>query len=337
MSHLYLLQPLTPVLSAVLAAVLADIVLRLVPQARDRVDPLLGFPVRMAAGLARRLNRRERTRDVRFNRGVITLFLMILTGIVLAGAAYLVVRMQPSLELVIWFLCLHLTFPWTAAVDVLKIWSHKDKEAVAQGLEILKRRRVPVLVPAVHPDRHAVARMLIEAMATSLHRGLLAPLLWAMAAKLAGYPALPVAIMVVTLLEAERAIVTQGTKDEPFAQSFEFIEAIINFIPARVAALFWVLGAVFTPGAHPVTALRAMFVQSAAHRAVNSGWPVAAVAGALGVALPGGKKRDLWVGADKATARADAGDIRRGLFLHIVTVALTILVFTAMLLLSLAA
>jgi len=334
MNALAYLQPLTPVLSAALVAVLVDILLRLGPQARDRVWPLLGLPAAMAHSLKRKLDRKERGQKTRFTRGIITLFAMAIVGLVLGGVCQLVVQHKVSFEPVIWFLCLQLTFPWTAGAEILKALKRPEKEAIANGLLVLARRHVPVLVPSANPDRFAIARMLIEATATSLHRGLLSPLLWGIAAKLAGLPPVMVAVFVTCLLEGERVIVTQETKDSAFAHGFEVIEAIINFVPARVAALLWVLGAVFTPGASPVKALSGMFVQSEGHRAVNSGWPVAAVAGALSIALPGGKKRDLWIGPKNATAKAEPRDIQRALWLHAVTVALTVLIFTALLLLS---
>lgn len=336
MNALIYLQPLTPVLSAVMVALVADILLRMVPQARDRIWPLLGLPAMLAAGLQHRLNRMERARQTRQVRGMITVGIMLMAGLVLGGVALVAVRLNPSLEPVVWFLCLQVTFPWTAGVEIVKILQIKDKNDLRAAQDVLIRRHVPILVPSRNPDRHAVIRMLIEATATSLHRGLLSPLLWALVAKLAGLPPILVAVLVTTLLEAERVIVTQETLASPFVDGFKVIESVINFVPARVAALFWGLAAIFTPGAKPFTALRAMFVQSEAHRAVNSGWPVAAVSGALNIALPGGKKHDLWVGPKDATARAELYDLQKAMWLHGVALTLTGLVLTALLLLSIA-
>ena len=334
MNYLSYLHPLTPVLSAVLVAIIADILLRLVPQLRDRVGPVLGLPGRLAQSLLRKLNRPGRAQKVRLSRGIITLLIIIIVGFGLGALAQVIAGRHPKFEPVIWFLCLQLTFPWSAGGEILKALQQKNQQGVAAGLAVLERRQVPVLVPSLQPDRHAVVRMLIEGTATSLHRGLLSPLLWAAAAKLLGGPPLLVAVFVACLLEGERIVVTQETKESAFAFGFEVVEAIINFVPARVAALLWVLGALFTPGANPLRALRGMFTQSQAHRAINSGWPVAAVANALNIALPGGKQRDGWIGPKNATAKADSGDVQRALWLHAVTVALTILVLAALLLLS---
>lgn len=337
MNALVYLQPLTPVLSAILVAVIVDILLRLVPQARDRMGPVFGLPAAMAHSLLRKLNRKERAQNVRFTRGIITLLAMAFVGLVLGAIIQVMAAMRPAFEPAFWFLVLQLTFPWTAGGELLKALQKPEKESLKAGLAVLERRHVPVLVPSLNPDRHALIRMMIEATATSLHRGLLSPLLWAVLAKFLGLPPLMVAVFVTCLLEGERVIVTQETKASAFAYGFEVIEAIINFVPARVAALFWVLGAFFTPGANPLRALKGMFTQSEGHRAVNSGWPVAAVANALNIALPGGKKRDLWIGPAKASAKAQPGDLQRALWLHAVTVAFTILVLTALLLLSIGA
>jgi adenosylcobinamide-phosphate synthase len=331
MNTLAYLQPLTPTLSAILLALLVDIGLRLLPQARDRIAPLLGLPARLAASLNRRLNRKERTYNTRYNRGIFTLIVVLSFGLIFGLVLEIISKQPLPIEPVIWFLCFQVTFPWTAGTELLKT------QDVNGGLQVLERREVHVLVPSTKPDRHAIARMFIEATATCLHRGYLSPVLWAIFIRLFNGPAILVAVLIVTLLEAERVLVTQETKNTPFVAPIEWAEAIINFVPARIAAFLWALGAFFTPGAKPFTALRAMFVQSAAHRTVNSGWPVAAVAGALNIALPGGKKRDLWVGAANATAKAEPRDISRAIFLHAVTLSLTILILAAMLLLSIGA
>jgi adenosylcobinamide-phosphate synthase len=329
MPSLQFLQPLTPMLSAVLVAIVADMLLRLLPQARDRLDPLLGIPARFASRFDRKLNRRERSMNTRASRGVFTLLFMLAVGVALAVGAEALVKVQPEIEPMIWWLCLRITFPWTAAAELLKVLKDTKSSAATPGMAVLERRRVSVLVPTKNPDRHAVVRMLIEAAAQTLHRGLLAPVLWAVVAAFCNYPPLATAVFVTALLETERVIVTLDNADTPFAKPFQVIEAVINFVPARVAALLWVLGALFTPNASPAAALRGMFNQSESFKIVNSGWPVAAVAGALNVALPGGKKRDGWIGPSDATAKTDIGDVQRMVWLHAVTLGLTVLIFTA--------
>lgn len=344
MTPLQFLQPLAPVLSAILLATIADVVFRLFAGARDRFDPLLGVPARMASRLEAKLNRRNRPRNVRYSRGIITLAIMIVIGLVLGfGLQELSIMAQRHgwmLTPLIWFFCFRLTFPWTTGVDLAKQWKKNEKKPekalLAEGFAILSRRRVPVLVISAKTDKFGLARMVIEATATSLHRGWLSLVLWGCVAALLGYSAIVVAVLIVTLMEAERVIATQDNANSPFVKPFETVEAVVNFVPARVAALIFVLAAFFTPGAKPFTALGLMFGQSDAHRSYNSGWPVAAVAGALAVAIQTGGKDQPWIGGKTSTAQVVAKDVMRAIWLHGVAVGLSVLIFTAVLLLSLA-
>lgn len=348
MNSMLFLQPLAPILSAILLATIADIVLRLFSDARDRIAPLLGIPARFAARLEAKLNRKSRPRHVRHSRGLITLGVMVLIGLILgAGLDALIVQayennwmIAPVLAPIIWFMCFRLTYVWTAGVDLAKKKAKKgskpDNLIVADGLKVLARRHISTGL-VVKPDRHALARLVIEAAALSVHRGWLAIVLWACAAALIGWSPIVVAVLVVTLLEAERVIATADKLGTPFSQPTEMVEAIINFVPARMAALLFVLAAVFTPAAKPVAALMLMFKQADSHTRYNDGWPVAAVAGALHIALQSGTRDRAWIGGPSATAQLAPKDISRALWLHGVAVALCVLIFTAVLLLSLAA
>src|SRR5690242_11948101 len=104
MPFLHFLQPLIPVLSAVLVAILGDALLRLLPQARDRLDPLLGIPARMADRLMNKLNRAERAKKTRASRGLITLLFMVIVAVALGGGAEALRRYYPEIEPVLWFL-----------------------------------------------------------------------------------------------------------------------------------------------------------------------------------------------------------------------------------------
>ncbi len=58
---------------------------------------------------------------------------------------------------------------------------------------------------------------------------------------------------------------------------------ILNWIPARLSLMFIVAGAVFTGS--PVNAIRTGLKDRGQTSSPNSGWPMASVAGALGVRL----------------------------------------------------
>lgn len=315
-------------LSAVLAALLADAATRLVAaDFRDRLDPVLGIPARFARRFHDKLNLAVRSRGTRAARGVVTFILIVLVGGILGVGFGALARENEWVAPFIWFLCLRAGAPWGAGVALLR--------KPEWGADALQRYRVPVLVPTKSPDNHAVIRMVIEAAATSLHRGVLTPVFWAGLGVYVGVDPIAVAVLTVTLLEADRVIATPENAGTPFVHIFEIVEKIINFVPARVAALLYVLGALFVPGGRPGAAFLLMFRQGEKHILIDSGWPIAAVAGALNVALPAGRGRDGWIGGPTATARAGSGDLRRALWLHGVTSLLAVLIFAAMILLGL--
>jgi adenosylcobinamide-phosphate synthase len=95
-----------------------------------------------------------------------------------------------------------------------------------------------------------------------------------------------------------------------------------NWIPARLSGLLICLAACFTPTARPVAALRVMLRDARKHKSPNGGWPEAALAGALDVALggprsyPGGEKVGVWIGDGRA--RLEPRDIDRARTVYII-------------------
>ena len=100
------------------------------------------------------------------------------------------------------------------------------------------------------------------------------------------------------------------------------LDDLLNLIPARLSGLLLVVAATIMPNMHPGKALNAMWRDARKHRSPNAGWPEAAMAGALGVALAGPRRyhdvlvMDHWMGA-RGTPYASANDIRRGLQLYV--------------------
>jgi adenosylcobinamide-phosphate synthase len=112
---------------------------------------------------------------------------------------------------------------------------------------------------------------------------------------------------------------------------------VLTAIPARLAALLFVVAALFAPGASPAGALRVAWRDSGKHPSFSAGWPLAAVAGALDLALAGpdaqtGRKTD-WIGSGRA--RATASDVSRVLYLFVVACLLVVAVAAGAVILSL--
>ncbi len=97
------------------------------------------------------------------------------------------------------------------------------------------------------------------------------------------------------------------------------LDDLLNWIPARLAALAIVLGALITPGRSGAAAWLTMWRQRGRTTSPNSGWTMAAMAGALGVQLekPGAYR----LGAGTLPG---AGDIRQAVGLMLVASGLVV-------------
>jgi adenosylcobinamide-phosphate synthase len=103
------------------------------------------------------------------------------------------------------------------------------------------------------------------------------------------------------------------------------LDSLANYIPARLTAALIALAAIATPEARPLAALKTVRRDAGKHRSTNAGWPEAAMAGALGLALAGPRRygerlvKDDWMGDGRA--RATARDIRRALYMTVLACA----------------
>jgi adenosylcobinamide-phosphate synthase len=160
-------------------------------------------------------------------------------------------------------------------------------------------------------DRFAVARAAIESLAENFSDGVVAPVFWYLLlgpAGIAGYKAIN------TL---DSMIGHKTPHYLYFGRAAAKLDDWANWIPARLSALLIALAALATPGAHPIAASRTAFAEARHHRSPNAGWPEAAMAGALDLALSGPRAYDgsfiqePWIGAGRA--RVLPGDISKAL------------------------
>ena len=166
-----------------------------------------------------------------------------------------------------------------------------------------------------HLDEHGVARAAIESCAENFSDGLIAPVFWYV---LFGLPGLMVYKAVNTM---DSMIGHMTPRYRAFGMTAARLDDVLNLIPARLSGLFLALAAIFTPGAHPLKALKIMLRDSGKHRSMNAGWPEGATAGALDIALAGPRRYsqevidDAWIG--EGTARVTVQHIRRMLYLYV--------------------
>ncbi len=155
-------------------------------------------------------------------------------------------------------------------------------------------------------DQEGVAAAALESLAESFNDGVVAPLFWFLVGGLAG-------------LFAYKAVNTAdsiiGHREEPyrcFGWAAARTDDLMNLIPARIAGALIALVA----GRGWATMLR----DASKHASPNSGWPEAAMAGALGVQLGGSASYD-GVAHDRPTfgdgPRPSPLDLHRGLGLYL--------------------
>ena len=277
---------------------------------------LFRHPVEMIGALIdwfdRKLNRENRTNVDRAFRGA--LVVVVVTGLA-AGVGWCLS-----------WLTQHHDFGWVPELFLFTALLagrglYDRVRAVGLGLEQgleQGREAVSHIVGRApeHLDRHGVARGAIESCAENFSDGVIAPVFWYV---LFGLPGLLVYKAVNTM---DSMIGHMTPRYRAFGMTAARLDDVLNLIPARLAGLFLVFAAIFTPGAHPLKALKVMLRDSGKHRSMNAGWPEGATAGALDLALAGPRRYsqnvvdDPWIG--DGSARAKVQDIRRMLYLYVV-------------------
>lgn len=193
--------------------------------------------------------------------------------------------------------------------------------AVADALEsggLEAGRRAVSMIVGRDPeklDAAAVGRAAIESLAENFSDGIVAPALWLGVGGLAGGAAYKAANT------ADSMIGHRTPRHEAFGWAAARFDDLVNLPASRLTALLIVLGAFFVPGASPANAWRATWRDAKKHRSPNAGWPEAAMAGALGLALAGPRSYGGVMSSDGIMGeggRRDvtSADIRRALRLY---------------------
>lgn len=158
-------------------------------------------------------------------------------------------------------------------------------------------------------DAHAPARAAISFSAWALNRLLVGPAFWYLIFGSVGL------CIYVAVASADRAMSYGDPQAEVFGKTAAMLDDIFNYAPARVSALLMVCGAAFVPQAKPIFAIKNSF-SIEEKRTLNAGLCLAAMAGALGIAIadmPRSSKNQpkaVWIGSKNATAKARWEDVR---------------------------
>jgi adenosylcobinamide-phosphate synthase len=272
----------------------------------------IGHPVtwtgRLIGFLDDTLNRGPMTRARRRVAGIGSLVIVITaTG----GIAYVVER---------GLLPLGIAFVALAASTLLaqrSLHSHVERVATALEQEGLTAGRKAVShivgrdVQAL--DEAAVARAAIESLAENFSDGVVAPALWLAIGGLAGAAAYK------AINTADSMIGHRTPRHEAFGWAAARLDDVVNLPASRLSALLIIAAAATTSRSAAAQAWRAVVRDAPRHRSPNAGYPEAAMAGALNLALAGPRSyagveiEDAIMGHGRRIAVA--ADIRKALAL----------------------
>lgn len=276
----------------------------------------LPHPVVLAGGaiafLDRRLNRPRRSDAERRARGFAAVAALAIAAAMLgwAVAEYLTV----------------IPFGWAGEALIVAVLLaqrslYKHVAAVAKALKtegLAAGRQQVAKIVGRDPDsldEYGVARAAIESLFENFSDGVVAPAFWYAAL---GLPGLFVYKTASTL---DSMIGHRSPKYLHFGWAAARFDDALNWLPARITGELICLAALFLPAAKAGEALRTMLADARKPRSPNAGWPEAAAAGALGLALGGPRAyggaatRQPWLGEGRA--RATPADIARALTLYL--------------------
>lgn len=191
-------------------------------------------------------------------------------------------------------------------------------EAVATALEnegVPGGRRAVSMIVGRDPeqlDEAAIARAAIESLAENFSDGITAPALWTGIGGLAGGVAYKAANT------ADSMIGHRSPRHEAFGWAAARFDDLINLPASRLTGLLFIAAAWIMPGASPAGAWTAIRRDARHHRSPNAGWPEAAMAGALDIAIAGprsygGKMIEAHFMGAGGRSDLNASDIRRAL------------------------
>ena len=161
-------------------------------------------------------------------------------------------------------------------------------------------------------DESGVSKAAIESLSENFSDAVVAPLFWGV---LFGLPGLLAYKCLNTL---DSMIGYKVPRYFWFGKSAARLDDAANFIPARLAGMLFCLAALTLSPRQGRAAWRVMRRDARNHASPNAGWPEAACAGALGIAIAGprrsmgGQQSAAWMG-EGGRQRLAAADIRAAL------------------------
>jgi adenosylcobinamide-phosphate synthase len=294
-----------------LAGLAIDVVFGDMPALFARIPHPIVLAGRAIAFFEGKLNRANRSERSRRERGIVTLVVLVGAAAGLGWALHLLLRGSLAGALV-----------EALAIGILvaqrSLFEHVATVAAALGSGGLAAGRAAVShIVGRDPTRldfHGVARAAIESLAENFSDGVVAPVFWYL---VLGLPGLFAYKMANTL---DSMIGHRSERYRSFGWASARFDDLLNLVPAPLSGLLLGGAALFAGMARPGHAFAVMLRDGRKHHSPNAGWPEAAMAGALGLALAGPRfyaeddVNDPWLGDGRPDATP--ADIARALQLY---------------------
>ena len=215
--------------------------------------------------------------DARFNRGAARRLKGVAVMVVLGLGAVTLGAVLAALGPVVEVIVAAVLIAQRSLVEHVLAVAHGLRQGLAEG-----RAAVAMIVSrdTGQMDESAVARAAIESAAESMSDGVVAPLFWF---AVAGLPGL---LLYKITNTADSMIGYRTPRHEAFGWAAARFDDLLNLLPARGTAVLMAL----TQGVW--RDWRGIVADAGLHRSPNAGWPEAAMARALGIALSGPRAYD---------------------------------------------
>jgi adenosylcobinamide-phosphate synthase len=175
-----------------------------------------------------------------------------------------------------------------------------------------------------------VLRASLESLAENASDGVVAPLFYL------SFGGLPLAMAYKAVNTLDSMIGYRTERYLYFGKFAARLDDLVNFIPARLTALFMVIGA-YATGRNGSRAFKVLWQDHAKHLSPNAGYPEAAMAGALGVRLGGpsvyfgNEIAKPYIGEDTAQSGARTSLLKEARYLCLATALISLATFFAVL------
>lgn len=303
---------------AILAMLLCMVVGMITGPLANNINPLSWIVFDMVFGrIGSRLDRSTRMTADLVLRGMILTFVSLFLIYVLGLQMVKLVATQPFYgltEVVLLSLTMTGGSVW---YSLLKLYFALGKNAVSKGsyLTIARSTRNDLNTS----DNFGVTRVGMGMSAMVISRGLIGPVLWYFIAGLPG--AYIYALLAMLSWRFGKEGFTKGFGRLPLA-----LERLLGFIPDMLAGTLISMAGLFTPTGTMTKALLAQMFGRKQAKYDQGGKGITALAFALKVSL-GGPISDLdgsvikrdWIGPDGATAKLEAGHLKRAIYINFVT------------------